>query len=715
MTAALLATTGAGVVGVVGSAGASPRPQFMRLGVAPAMRGARFAGAVATDTRLDLTVVLRPRDPGELSAFANAVSNPSSPLYRHYLAPGEFAARFGAGPSEVSSTEAALRDEGLRVAGVTANHLAIAVRTTAGAAERAFATGLSRYDLPSGRTVFANASAPRLPGAIAPAVEGIVGLDSIAQLTSPLQRVSPRASRPPLASPTLRAADGSVASSCESSEQASMLSQYGATWRSNQLASYYGFDPYYAAGDDGQGVTVALAELDPDLQSDVSTYLRCVGASGPQPSVNYIAVDGGQGLGGGSNAGAGEAALDIETVAGLAPGATIDVYQGAGDSMQDGYDVLSAIVTQDKAQVISNSYGVCESEVPTSDLTAENTLFQQAASQGQTVLSSSGDSGSAGCYDPSSSSSSSDTSLAVEDPASQPYVTGVGGTSLQSTAAVTTGSPTGEGVWNDGEEGNGHDGASGGGVSKAWPMPSYQSAASSDVGVIGSESSGAPCSASSGDCRQVPDVSASADPAWGYLMYYSGQGGAAGGWQPVGGTSAASPLWAAMIALGDSSTACTSNGGSLGFLNPSLYRLAGTDYAEAFHQLSVGSSGNLAFPTDNDYSGLNGGSYPAVAGNGYSMATGLGSPIAANAAGTGLVQQLCATGRATAASKTPATTTASSLSLPMPLARVALTPAGYVLLPLACHDPRRSACKMSVVLRYTTTVRTKASAPHGAP
>ena len=122
-----------------------------------------------------------------------------------------------------------------------------------------------------------------------------------------------------------------------------------------------------------------------------------------------------------------------------------------------------------------------------------------------------GDSGSEDCFP-------APPTLQVDDPASQPYVTGVGGTSLD--ANTTTGARIGEGVWNDGTT----VGAGGGGISSFWTMPGYQSRAPSFLHVINGRSSGANCAASSGDCREVPDVSADGDPATGYMIYWNGTG-----------------------------------------------------------------------------------------------------------------------------------------------------------------------------------------------
>ncbi|HEX4282183.1 MAG TPA: putative Ig domain-containing protein, partial [Solirubrobacteraceae bacterium] len=165
------------------------------------------------------------------------------------------------------------------------------------------------------------------------------------------------------------------------------------------------------------------------------------------------------------------------------------------------------------------------------------------------------------------------------------------------------------------------------GVSSFWKMPGYQAQAPSFLHVINGHSSGANCAASSGDCREVPDVSADGDPATGYMIYWNGSGDAGvtqpKGWQAVGGTSAAAPAWAALIALANASARCA--GTPIGFANPALYYAAGSAYGSDFSDITSGN---------NDMTGLQGGLYPA--GSGYDMATGLGSPNA-----TALAQSLC--------------------------------------------------------------------------
>jgi hypothetical protein len=208
----------------------------------------------------------------------------------------------------------------------------------------------------------------------------------------------------------------------------------------------------------------------------------------------------------------------------------------------------------------------------------------------------------------------------------------------------STGARLGETAWNGGPT----VGATGGGISSVWPMPGYQKNAPSFLHVINGKSSGAACAARSGDCRQVPDVSADGNPATGYVIYWNGTGAAGAsatrGWQVVGGTSAAAPAWAALMALANASARC--GGTRIGFANPALYHAAATAYGTEFYDVTSGN---------NDMTGLNGGLYPA--GPGYDMTTGLGTPN-----GTALAETLCMDAIAVAnpgAQRTPVKTAVS--------------------------------------------------------
>jgi subtilase family serine protease len=565
----------------LGTSTATGSLQSERVGRVSLPVGASRLRPLATSTRLRIDVALIPRDPAALAAYATDVSTPGSGDYRKFLARGQFASRFGPTAAAIADVEEQLRTEGLRPGNISSNHLIIPVTATTAVFAKAFKTGFETYDMPGGRVAYANTSAPYL-GVAAKYVQAVIGLDDFYQAerlgverpthtTKPLVVPQPSTSGPQPCSAATEAAPGNDA------------------YTANQVASMYNFQDLYGAGDEGSGITVALFELEPNLASDISAYQSCYGTSA---TVNYIKEDGGAGTG----AGEGEAALDIEDVIGLAPKATIDVYQ-APNSNTGLIDNYTAIVDNEAVQVVSTSWGECEAESGSSIISEESTLFEQAATQGQSVFAAAGDDGSTDCET---------SALGVDDPGSQPYVTSVGGTTT-----TTDTVPPSQTVWNDSSI---DGGAGGGGLSSSHTMPSYQSGAPSSLHVINSDSSGTPCGAASGSyCREVPDVSANADEYTGYLIYYDGS------WTGIGGTSAAAPLWAAFTSLTDASSTC--DGKAIGFANPVLYDAAAANYSSDFFDVTSGT---------NDYTpdGYSGGLYPA--GTAYDMASGLGTPNGAN-------------------------------------------------------------------------------------
>jgi hypothetical protein len=577
-----IVTAGA-VMSLTAPAGAASTPAAQlpqRVGSAPHAADAVRLGALATSTALRVDVTLLPRNPDALAAFATDVSTPGSEQFRHYLERGQFASRFGPTVAAIEAVDRQLRAAGLRPGAISSNHLVIPVAGTAASLARAFRTGFTTYRMPGGRTAFANSAAPYL-GPAARYVQAVIGLNNL-YLPQRIGLVRPKVNKPLVA--RQEATTGPQPCSTAVSDAPGQDA-----YTANQIASAYNFTSIYGAGDLGAGITVALFELEPNLTTDVAAYQSCYGTSA---TVNYIKEDGGAGTG----AGEGEAALDIEDVIGLAPDVTVDVYQ-APNSNIGLIDNYTAIVDADSAKAVSTSWGECEADSGSSIISEEGTLFEQAASQGQAVFAAAGDSGSSDC---------GTSSLDVDDPASQPYVTGVGGTTTTSTTA-----PPAQTVWNDSSV---EGGAGGGGVSLSHVMPSYQSGAPSSLHVINANSSGSQCGAASGSyCREVPDVSASADEYHGYLIYYDGS------WIGIGGTSAAAPLWAAFAALTDASSSC--GGKSIGFANPVLYDAAANAYSSNFFDVTSGN---------NDYTpnGYSGGLYPA--GTGYDMASGLGTPNGAN-------------------------------------------------------------------------------------
>jgi subtilase family serine protease len=656
------------------SAAAAEGPsQAVRVGSAPALpSGARSVAPLPGAKALQLTVALKSQDPVGLANLAGAVSTPSSPLFRHYLGVGEFARRFGATPAQIGAVRAALQAQGLTVGAPTANDLTLPVRGTTTALQRAFSISLSQVELASGRSAYANAQAPAIPASIASVVQGVVGLDDLS-LDRPQQvtrgSLAPRSAIASADSTNAAHAGAQILTGgpqpClaarELQQPIEFAGKRAAGLTADQIATAYQLSSLYGAGDLGAGQTIALFEQEAFVPADLAAYQACYGTS---TSVTPIDVDGGPEVAAEPSEEEGiEAGLDIEQIIGLAPATHVLVYQGPGEQSVAPVDIISRIVSDDDAKVISSSWGVCEALTSPTVIAAENTLLQEAAAQGQSFYVSSGDSGSEQC----SQVQEGNQSLSVLNPASQPFATGVGGTTLYSTGGVGTLlnllsasdnvfysgtlSPH-EGVWNDGLHSEG--GSSGGGVSQRWPMPSYQSSAAPSLGVINPDSSGVPC-AGSGDCREVPDVSADADPNTGYVVHVEG------GWTFVGGTSASAPLWAAFTVLADASPGC--RGIPIGFANPSLYEIAGTSYAEDFRDVTEASP-FTGFAGNNPLSGA--GLYPVTAG--YDMTTGIGAPI-----GPSLAASLCALVKAPEeAHGEPATISTPALpatpALPTPIA-----------------------------------------------
>jgi len=573
--AAVVLAAGFATVASAAPARGSQVGATFRLGQAPRLpTGARAQGVLPPSSVITAMVALTPRDPAALAAYASGVSTPGSPQYHHYLSVAQFARRFGPTAVQVAAVRAALEARGLRPGALAANRLAFNVTAAARTVSRALATSFERYRVAGGRTAFANTAAPVLPASISGLVRGIVGLDSL-QVPHPAGLAKSRASRP---RPSVAARSATAPGEAAACSSAATAGGYTA----GQIADAYGLSDLYAAGDGGSGTTIALFELEPYSASDVAAYQSCYGTA---TSVTNIPVYGGPGTG----AGSGEAALDIEDLIGLAPNASILVYEGK-NSGTGALQTYQAIVTENRAQVVSTSWGLCEPQEGTAAAGVESEFFQEAAVQGQTIFAASGDHGVKDCV-----SGTHSTSSAVDDPASQPYVTGVGGTSLPA-----IGPPPTESVWNStwSTGSSTASGASGGGISAFWGMPSYQS------GIALAQSS-VSCPGSGTSCREVPDVSADADILTGYSIYYHGR------WSIFGGTSAAAPTWAALATLANSSIACS--GKTVGFANPALYQAARDSYSTYFNDVTTGN---------NSYGGLSG----FAAGGGYDVASGLGSP-----------------------------------------------------------------------------------------
>ena len=583
----------------VANASTITRPEPPRLGT-PALRpaDATLLGTEPRSHQLQVTVALRSRHPGALAAYAKAVAQPGSASYRQFLTVSQFARRFGAAPAAIAAVRASLRARGLRPGTPAPNGLSIPVRASAGGVSTAFRTTLMRLRLRGGRIAIANTSAPAVAPAVAPDVQAIIGLNTVATPRPARPATPPPSAPPPHAAGATAAAlrpatDGPAPCAAATNEQQAFDTDTPyRPYTINQVAGAYGFAGLYSANDLGAGTTIALFELESNFPADTAAYRFCFGATG---TVRTVRVDGGAPAPNADSDDGYETQIDVDNVVGLAPQANVLVYQGP-DTASGSYDTDAAIITANKASVLSQSWGLCESELGGTAIAAEATLFQEAAVQGITVLAAAGDAGSDDCDNNGATGS---IAQAVNDPAAQPDVTGVGGTTLSSLVGPV------ESAW------NGAFGATGGGPSETWGAPSFQTDAVTALGVDASGQArlgSCPAAQLSGYCRLVPDVSADADPYTGYMIYYDGQ------WTIGDGTSASTPLWAALVALAQSSAGCAGN--RLGFINSTLYGGAGAQYATDFSDVSTGANGWI--------SGV-----PAFAAQpGYDPVTGLGTPKA---------------------------------------------------------------------------------------
>lgn len=634
----------------------------------------RAVGGVAGSTPVTGAVAMKPRDASGLQAFAAAVSTTGSSLFHHYITPADFAQRFGPTATSLAGVAGQLRRDGLKVGAISANGLLVPFSGSTGQVSAAFHTKLERVRLADGSIGMATTSSVELPAAVASSVATVVGLDNLVH-AHPVSVL-----RPTLAEAKLHAAARAPAvpaisgapTACPAAQQAATT--FGGLTDS-AIAHSYGVDGLYRAGDFAASQSVAIYELEPFLTSDIQAFDTCyfgaTAAAHMLERLHTVPVDGGQQVGSGS----GEAVLDVQDVSAIAPGATIYVYQ-APNTEYGGLDEYNQIVSQDKAQQVTSSWGLCETAVQTGEpgvQALENVIFQEAAAQGESVFAAAGDDGSNDCAGHASSPVA--PVLSVDDPASQPYVVSVGGTTIDNATQ-----PPLERVWNDGASW----GAGGGGLSDTWTVPSWQKLSTvpgvNNATVIAKANAFATsqgfgggkfcltdsaAGATASGCRQTPDVSAQADEFTGAITVYAAS---FGGWTTIGGTSSATPLWAAMTAEINAShpTGCSASSFSVGFISPLLYTVASnpTSYAASFNDIVAGN---------NDIFGVTGGLFTAA--KGYDMASGLGSPKLTGPSGTGgLSLALCAL---SVASPAPRVTSISPTALPTGGGQVTVTGSGF--------------------------------------
>jgi kumamolisin len=501
---------------------------------------ARLVGPADSREVMSVTVYLRrPNEKEFRDCLDQNVRQPSHSSRRH-LTHSDFIQRFGANEDDLAAVERFASTHGLNV-----EHRDLARRTIVlrGRAEQfisAFKVTLNQYEL-GGRVFRGREGSIQVPNGLQDVVTGAFGFDQRRQAVPHFRRkgagkrgVDTRAVSSPSFNPT-------------------------------DLAGIYQFP----TGVTGAGETIGIIELGGGFnQSDLDAYFSQLGIS-PAPSVTSISVDGGNNQPTGDPGSAdGEVELDIEVAGSIAPGANQKVFFGP-NTTQGFLDAISQAVHDPNVTLISISWGQAESEWAQQALTTYDQMFQDAAALGKTVFVAAGDNGS--------SDGVTDGQNHVDFPASSSFVLACGGTTLQ----ASNGQITSETVWNEQASGNG---ATGGGVSNYFALPSYQ------------QTSNVPPATTSTGGRGVPDVAADADPETGYNVLIDGQN------TVIGGTSAVAPLYAGLFALINQTLVAEAKERA-GLVQPVLYA-----NGQAFQDVTQGNNGAFA------------------AGPGWDATTGLGSP-----------------------------------------------------------------------------------------
>jgi kumamolisin len=525
-----------------GAVAAGPQAQATRLGPAPATQ------------RLQLVFPLK-ADLAGLERFARAVTTPGSPQYGDYRSISALGGRFGATAGTRVRVVRFLRSAGATDVKLDATGLFADATMSSRLAARLFRTPLAVFHSGRQSRFVAPTAAARVPAGLRGLVTGVVGLDTRRLgSASPARAAAPPAHAPPGATspaPLAHAAsDPSSALPLSGSPGGCAEGLAAGGFTPAQYLAAYGLLPLLSAGVRGQDERVALIEIDGFRGSDIETFAKCFGLDVPQ--LNGFGVGIKRQLKPG-----GESTLDLEVLDAAAPDLkAIDVYE-TRPSAADTLRALTAPLQNKgfKPQVISASLGLCEPDVLLAvgvrSLKSIEGALQMAAASGITFLSSSGDQGSADCV---GLDGAPVDRLAVNYPSSSPWVTGVGGTNLILSA---TNQITGQVVWNDASLQPGA--AGGGGASMLFARPSYQK------GTV------------TRNARFVPDVSMLADIVPGYAVYCSAPGDCVNSmnpnpWQTVGGTSAATPLFAGGLALVDQELRMSGRP-DLGLVNPLLYKV----------------------------------------------------------------------------------------------------------------------------------------------
>ncbi len=566
-------------------------------------------GLAPTDQNVTVSLVLRLRHEAALEAYARQTATPSSANFQKFLTTAEFAERYGATDAQIARVQQYLNKHGLR-GEVLDNHMVISVHGTLGQFGSLFDTPVHNYVSRKSGKHFHRPTRPLVMP---------VGLNDSVLLASGLNNEWHYA---PHHTPTLRVSNLQVANppttlSAQARTAAGNPTATGVPgqYTVGDVADFYNINPLYQRGITGKGSTVAIVTLANFDPADAEDYWAAIGLDTKPNRITQVHVDGG-----GGTDGAEETTLDVQQAGGLAPQANIIVYD-APNAGSGFVDAFARAVSDNKADSISTSWGLGEifnfaalnidgaSDTDTTDvgdLQAYHQIFLEAAVQGQSMFAASGDSGA---YDTVRQLGAGDgpgeftAPLTVDSPASDPYITAAGGTTVPVKFVNSAGdvvlSIDQESVWGwdyllpfvpsrDAVFSVG----GGGGVSVYWRQPLYQlftwgtQRSEKNQSLVYNDPATGPFTylklPSKFRGRNVPDISLNADPETGYLLVYQG------GLYSSGGTSFVSPQLNGITALLRQST-----GHRIGLWNPHVYLLQnifGYGKWSAFNRISAGNN-----------------------------------------------------------------------------------------------------------------------------
>jgi phosphodiesterase/alkaline phosphatase D-like protein len=595
--------------------------------------------------RMMLLLRRSPEQEAALAEFNARQLDPGSPDFHHWLTPEEFGALYGPSDNDIEAVTAWLQNRGFTIDAVSKGRVFIEFSGTASLVQQAFHTEIHRY-MVQGEEHIANSTDPSIPEAIAPVVAGTVSLNDF--LARPLHTnggIFRRDSKTGKWLPENGDSNTRTLLGVSTGEGDFQLVS------PDDFATIYNVLPLWNAGLDGTGQTIAIAGRSDINLNDVASFRRAFGLPAKDPMV----IVNGTAPGVPSSDDKIESTLDVEWSGAVAKGATIKFITTASSAGSDGaFSSAAYIIDNNVAPVMSFSYGACEQVFGASGNAAINSLWQQGATQGITILVASGNQGSAACE------GGTVTSGAVSGAASTPYNVAVGGTDLNWYNIDNSGTA----YWNST---NATNGSSAKGYMPEVPWNASFLNDNIDRGplnVVGGTGGASSCTASSGanpaTCsggyakpswqagrgvpadskRDIPDVSLFASGGTllsAYVICDSDTSPCAAGngdeavMNSVGGTSVSSPAMAGIMALVNQKT-----GSAQGNANAALYALAARDTRSSCNSASVGNGSACNFyditsgndtVTSGDAVGVVNGHKPTV---GYDLATGLGSVNAGN-------------------------------------------------------------------------------------